>query len=64
MHAAMIELYRQQKFDQTIKFCGNLAGRFDGAMDHYYEIWVDRCEEMKQRELPKDWDGVYHATSK
>jgi adenylate cyclase len=64
MHAAMIELYRQQKFDQAVKFCCDLAGRFDGAMDHYYEIWIERCAEMKRRELPKDWDGVYHATSK
>jgi adenylate cyclase len=64
MHAAMLALYRQQKFDQAIKFCGDLAGRFDSAMDHYYEIWVDRCEEMKTRELPKDWDGVFVATSK
>ena len=64
MHAAMLALYRQQKFDQAIKFCGDLAGRFDSAMDHYYEIWVDRCEEMKTRELPKDWDGVFVATTK
>jgi adenylate cyclase len=64
MHAAMIELYRQQKFDQAIKFCRDLVGRFDGAMDHYYEIWIERCTEMKQRKLPTDWDGVYHATSK
>jgi adenylate cyclase len=64
MHAAMLALYRQQKFDQAIKFCRDLVGRFDGAMDHYYEIWIERCAEMKRRELPKDWDGVYHATSK
>ena len=64
MHAAMIALYRQQKFDQAIKFCGDLAGRFNGVMDHYYEIWVNRCEEMKKQDLPADWDGVFRATSK
>jgi adenylate cyclase len=64
MHAAMLALYRQQKFDQAIKFCSDLAGRFDGAMDHYYEIWIERCTEMKSRKLSNDWDGVYHATSK
>jgi adenylate cyclase len=64
MHAAMLALYRQQKFDQAVNFCNDLKGRFDGAMDHYYDIWIERCAEMKQRELPKDWDGVYHATSK
>jgi adenylate cyclase len=64
MHAAMLELYRQQKFDQAIKFCRDLTGRFNGAMDHYYELWIERCEEMKQKELPSDWDGIYRATSK
>jgi adenylate cyclase len=64
MHAAMIELYRQQKFDQAIKFCGDLTGRFDGAMDQYYEMWVARCKEMKAANLPADWDSVYRATSK
>ena len=64
MHEAMLELYRQQKFDQAIKFCDMLRGRWSGAMDHYYDAWVERCWEMKRQTLPDDWDGVYRATSK
>lgn len=64
MHVAMLKLYRQQKFDQAIKFCNDLRGRFGGAMDHYYEIWIERCAEMKSKKLPKDWDGIFRATSK
>lgn len=64
MHAAMIELYRQQKFDMAIKFCQDLKGRFSGEMDNYYSIWIERCEEMKQQDLPTDWDSVYRATTK
>lgn len=64
MHATMLKLYRQQDFDQAIKFCKNLTGRFDGQMDHYYELWIERCEEMKTYDLPKNWDGVFRATSK
>jgi adenylate cyclase len=64
MHAAMIQLYRQQKFDQAIKFCNDLKGRFNGVMDHYYEIWIERCKEMSQQDLPADWDGIFRATSK
>lgn len=64
MHEAMLTLYRQQKFDQAIKFCQDLKGRFAGEMDHYYDVWQQRCEEMKNVELPPDWDGVYRATSK
>ena len=64
MHAAMLALYRQQKFDTAIIFCMDLMDRFNGAMDHYYEIWLERCIEMKTRKLPKDWDGVFVATTK
>jgi adenylate cyclase len=64
MHIAMLDLYRQQKFDTAIKFCKDLMGRFNREMDHYYEAWIERCEEMKNARLPKDWDGVYRATSK
>ena len=64
MHEAMLELYRQQKFERAIEFCGMLRGRWNGAMDHYYDAWIERCWEMKTRDLPDNWDGVYRATSK
>ena len=63
-HDKMLELYRLQKFDMAIKYCNDLKGAFRGEMDHYYELWIERCEEMKTKDLPKDWDGVYRATSK
>ena len=63
-HEKMLELYRLQKFDMAIKWCNDLKGSFHGIMDQYYELWIERCEEMKKLELPKDWDGVYRATSK
>ena len=64
MHVAMLQLYRQQKFDTAISFCKDLMGRFNGEMDHYYELWIERCEEMKNANLPENWDGIYRATSK
>lgn len=63
-HDAMMAAYRAQKFDQAISMCEELMGEFDGQMDHSYELWIDRCKEMKGRKLPKDWDGIYRATSK
>ena len=63
-HEKMLELYRMQKFDMAIKYCNDLKGSFLGEMDHYYELWIERCEEMKSKNLPADWDGVYRATSK
>ena len=64
MHTAMLHLYRRQNFDRAINFCNDLKGRFNGAMDSYYEHWIERCKEMKDAGLPEDWDGVFRATSK
>ena len=63
-HNSMLGNYRAQNFDIAISQCRDLAGEFDGQMNHYYELWIDRCREMKTAKLPKDWDGVYRATSK
>ena len=63
-HQQMIASYRAQNFDQAIDMCKELMGQFDQQMDHYYEIWIARCSQMKEYDLSKDWDGIYHATSK
>ena len=63
-HDAMMAAYRAQKFDKAIQMCKDLMGEFDGQMDHSYELWIERCEDMKKVKLPKDWDGIFRATSK
>ena len=63
-HEKMIKLYRNQKFDHAINLCEQLKSAFLGEMSDYYAIWIDRCEEMKSKNLPEDWDGTYVATTK
>jgi adenylate cyclase len=63
-HDAMLQCYRDQKFDDAAIMCNTLTGEFDGQMDGYYTAWRDRCREMKMSKLPPDWDGVYHSQSK
>jgi adenylate cyclase len=63
-HNQMLAAYRAQKFDTAIKLSKDLMGKFDGQMDHSYELWIERCEDMKNAKLPKDWDGIYRATTK
>ena len=64
IHDTMLQLYREQKFDGAIKFCHTLNGCFNGELDHYYELWEQRCEDMKKVKLPADWDGTFIANSK
>jgi adenylate cyclase len=64
MHNGMLTYYKQQKWNDAIELCKTLTGEFDGNMDHYYELWIERIADMRSRDLPKDWDGTYRATSK
>ena len=63
-HNKMLQLYRQKNFDAAAKLTEDLMGSFIGIMDGYYMTWIERCEEMKSKELPDDWDGTYVATTK
>jgi len=63
-HDKMHECYRNQSFDMAIHFCKQLKGEFDGKMDAYYDMWIERCEFQKTQDLPEDWNGVFIATSK
>jgi adenylate cyclase len=63
-HNKMHSCYRQQKWDAAIKLCEELKHKFDGQMEKYYNMWIERCEFQKTQKLPKDWNGVFIATSK
>jgi adenylate cyclase len=63
-HELMLQYYREQQWDKAIALCQELTGEFDGNMDHYYELWIERIADMRTRDLPADWDGTYRATSK
>jgi adenylate cyclase len=64
MHNIMHKHYRAQEFDDAISMCRTLQNHFDERMNDYYEMWIERCEFMKTQKLPKDWDGIFVATTK
>ena len=64
VHDQMHEAYKSQKFDEAIYHCERLKSHFGGKMKGYYDMWIERCEYMKTQELPKDWNGVFIATTK
>ena len=63
-HAEMHILYQQQKFSEAIEQCDKLKPQFEGKLEGYYDMWIERCEYMMTQDLPKDWNGVFIATSK
>ena len=64
MHVRMHNEYRNQNFKEAIKLCNNLMRHFDGKMEGYYKMWIERCEFQQTQDLPKDWNGVFIATGK
>jgi adenylate cyclase len=63
-HDQMHGLYRMQMFDEAIQQCKLIHNHFDGKMEKYYDMWIERCEYMKTQNLPEDWDGIFVATTK
>ena len=63
-HDQMHGLYRMQMFDEAIQQCQLIHNHFDGKMTKYYDMWIERCEYIKTQNLPKDWDGIFVATTK
>lgn len=63
-HERMHQLYKDKKFDEAIKECKILKKCFDGKMEKYYDMWIERCEYMKTQDLPEDWDGIFIAATK
>ena len=63
-HQDMYDDYLAQRFDDAIDKCKMLHDHFDGQMAGYYDMWIERCEFQKTQDLPKDWSGIFIATSK
>ena len=63
-HNVMHDLYRQKKFNEAAAMCKKLTGNFGGQMDKYYKIWIERCDFMKQQDLPANWNGEFIAHEK
>ena len=64
IHDLMLDYYRKQQWDKAIALIETIKDEFNGEMNHYYELWIERITEMRGVNLPSDWDGVFRATSK
>jgi adenylate cyclase len=62
-HRAMLEVYRQQRWDDArmlIAECRTL----DHGLDDLYDVYEARIHAMQHNPPGADWDGVFVATSK
>jgi len=64
LHAKLRESYVKQDWAHCEDLIDNLIGQFSGSLDSYYAIITDRIVGFKDNPPPKDWDGVFVATTK
>ena len=62
IHNVFLEAYRSGEWNQATAMAANVVPLWNGELKGYYEVMLDRMNEAKS--APKDWDGVYRATSK
>jgi adenylate cyclase len=62
-HEKFLALYREGKWELAQKFASDLKKCWQGNLSDYYDTMISRIEDF-QVSPPKDWDGVYRATSK
>ena len=63
-HRDFIKAYRKQDWDYALEYIKTLENAFKGELKEYYKMMEERIEELRNAKLPKNWDGVYRATSK
>ena len=62
-HQKFLDIYRSGDWDRAIVYATDLRKCFNKKLDHYYELMIERIEDYKINP-PKNWDGVFRATSK
>jgi len=63
-HITMINAYKAQRFTVAKNMSRDLIGAFNGQMDHYYEMWIERCDEYIANPPGENWDGVFRTNTK
>lgn len=63
-HNDFLKYYRNRDWETALKYNKTLKKYFNGELKYYYDMMEDRINELKDANLPDNWDGVYRANSK
>ena len=64
-HEKFLNAYRVGAWNRAHAMAQAMRGIWGGQLTGYYDMMADRIEEIqKNPPRPKDWDGVFRATSK
>tara|TARA_Y100001934_G_C12347631_1_gene773704 strand:- start:480 stop:2549 length:2070 start_codon:yes stop_codon:yes gene_type:complete len=63
-HEAILKEYGQQCWDEAEGSINSALGSFEGRMDGYYKMLLERIRNLREAPPGDDWDGVYSAETK
>jgi len=63
IHDGFISDYRNQNWDNATQLAKSLIN-YNPDLAHYYEMMIERINELRNANLPKDWDGIHRAETK
>lgn len=63
-HHKFLAAYRQQRWNVARVIASSLRTSWNGKLKDYYEIMMERMDELQANPPGHNWDGVYRATSK
>jgi adenylate cyclase len=61
-HNRFLKLYREGEWGRAMAMAYEMGPLWKGELEAYYNMMLERMDEQKV--VPKNWDGVYRATSK
>jgi hypothetical protein len=60
MHAKLIENYAKQNWNFCEQAIEQLAGKWGGEVDTFYQDLQKRVQDLKEKTLTQDWSPVIH----
>lgn len=63
-HEDMLTAYRAQEFKKVQELCEACKPLLGGRLSDFYELYSERAAALLDDPPPRDWDGVFVATSK
>jgi len=64
-HEKFLNVYRLGAWNRALAMAQAMRGIWGGQLTAYYDMMADRIQEIqKNPPRPKEWDGVFRATSK
>jgi len=63
-HNLMLQAYAQQQWSSAETRIAALKSSFEGQLDSYYDMMLNRISDLRQAQLPADWDGIYRSNTK